>query len=327
MYGVPDCSENEDGQDHRHVKSYRWVATLFGCLALGPPCPDAHVEFFPPWSCNCQGGTCCWLGHPFAQDSVGMPCQEFSPHCLRRSLCQACCETGYRPDCSPLGGSCLLFWVRFWQGPSGSFVYCQACGAVLGRYSQWCPVCSAWLVAGFWLVVRECHPVVSARSLACLYCLQCFAPPVGFAAFTAAIWAVRFRVVVWPTASKVAVIVQRCLAAWLPPALSNSHKLGSCKGNTRRLLLQPCPCGLSGLLTMQFLFIRLLLKPSDFCLRLFRCLFGAQHQCCQVLRPGVLPFLRFAWLLGSVPCGGDLQVSRLAFSGHWWGRPYGGSTL
>ena len=34
MYGVPDCSENEDGQDHRHVKSYRWVAaTLFGCLA------------------------------------------------------------------------------------------------------------------------------------------------------------------------------------------------------------------------------------------------------------------------------------------------------
>ena len=117
--------------------------------------------------------------------------------------------------------------------------------------------------------------------------------------------------------SKVAVTVQRCLAAWLPPALSNLHKLGSCKGNTRRLLLQPCPCGLSGLLTMQFLFIRLLLKPSDFCLRLFRCLFGAQHQCCQVLRPGALPFLRFAWLLGSVPCGGDLQVSRLAFSGHW----------
>ena len=71
---------------------------------------------------------------------------------------------------------------------------------------------------------------------------------------------------------KVAVIVQRCLAAWLPPALSNSHKLGSCKGNTRRLLLQPCPCGLFGLLTMQFLFFRPLLKPSDFCLRLFRCL-------------------------------------------------------
>ena len=54
----------------------------------------------------------------------GMPCQEFLPHCLRRSLCQACCETGYRPGCSPLDGSCLLFWVRFWQGPSGSFVYC-----------------------------------------------------------------------------------------------------------------------------------------------------------------------------------------------------------
>ena len=281
MYGVPDCSENEDGQDHRHVKSYRWVATLFGCLALGPPCPDAHVEFFPPWSCNCQGGTCCWLGHPFAQDSVGMPCQEFSPHCLRRSLCQACCETGYRPDCSPLGGSCLLFWVRFWQGPSGSFVYCQACGAVIGCSSQWCPVCSAWLVAGFWLVVRECHPVVSARSLACLYSLQCFAPPVGFAAFTAAIWAVRFRVVVWPTAWHTARWQSQSNAVWPPgcrPLWATYTNLAVARGTPGVCCCNLVPVGSLVYWRCNSCFPDLCSSPPTSASGCFdACWFGAQH--------------------------------------------------
>ena len=220
-------------------------------------------------------GTCFWLGHTLAQDSVGMPCQEFSPHCLWRSLCQACCETGHRTGCSPLDGSCLLFWVRFWQGPSGSFVYCQACGAVIGCSSQWCPVCSAWLVAGFWLVVRECHPVVSARSLACLYSLQCFAPPVGFAAFTAAIWAVRFRVVVWPTAWHTARWQSQSNAVWPPgcrPLWATYTNLAVARGTPGVCCCNLVPVGSLVYWRCNSCFSRPLFKPSDFCLRLFRCL-------------------------------------------------------